>query len=622
MLRRLRSWARTLTKLVLLVLGYIWIGGAYKLAYAQLHDLNRFRSNLPISYYQQQFILDALLQQTWVFGPDFKDYIGVLPNLGTLASVIAGGNPQAVLADYLREREQQLSTLPDRYPHSLFADEALQDAYLFSQGAALMGMIGAREQPRTLVATRTEGGRWRTTGMPDLNRASLLSRRLADQFPDSPAAPQALLRVAQSTQNPRERQELYRRLAAEYPGASEAEQASNALYDAARSEGKMDEAREYRRRALRAAEQSARERFPGKALPARTTLTLLGFRVDLSLLELQLQRPPIARTFLAEAQRDVERLRSIPAMEEPDRDRLSDQRSRLERARSELWVSDLFQTLKVGVPGPPPRPREYTVSGRALLGEKPLPGVEVLLAEREFRGGGMEALGQLGQVRHRAVTDRRGAFRVPGVPAGEYRVVAVYPAQPEVAGGAPVVPVAAADTKDAIPEKLVLTDRALSLPPLRFEAALRSRTFGEVDAVGAAVPLEWETYPGAAAYRVEVVPAHQTGAYQGRVPPDRRQEFFRNPVLWEAKSSEPRAECPLLPLAPDVPQMAQMAQYEYRVTALDAGGRELARSVPALGRFNLSTKARAKLMELKPPVRQGGQRRRGPRFGPRQGEQQ
>ncbi len=49
MAKRLKSWARTLTKLTLLVLGYFWIGAAYKLVYAQTHDPTRFHRRLPIS---------------------------------------------------------------------------------------------------------------------------------------------------------------------------------------------------------------------------------------------------------------------------------------------------------------------------------------------------------------------------------------------------------------------------------------------------------------------------------------------------------------------------------------------------------------------------------------------
>ena len=126
MLRRLKSWFRTSAKLSLLILGYFWLGAAYKLIYAQTHDVSRFKGRIPIPYYQQQFILDALLSQTWIFGPDFRNYIGELPSLGALVNT----NTQAALADYCRSREKQLNDVVDRYPYSLFAEEALDDAFL------------------------------------------------------------------------------------------------------------------------------------------------------------------------------------------------------------------------------------------------------------------------------------------------------------------------------------------------------------------------------------------------------------------------------------------------------------------------------------------------------------
>src|SRR6185503_12669836 len=115
---------------------------------AQTHDLTRFKSKLPISYYQQQFLIDSLIHQTWMFGPDFREYIGELPSLGALVS----SNPQAVLADYCRKREAQLAALPRRYPHSLFSEEALEDSFQLSQGASLLGVFGSREQPRIALA--------------------------------------------------------------------------------------------------------------------------------------------------------------------------------------------------------------------------------------------------------------------------------------------------------------------------------------------------------------------------------------------------------------------------------------------------------------------------------------
>ena len=78
----------------------------------------------------------------------------------------------------------------------------------------------------------------------------------------------------------------------------------------------------------------------------------------------------------------------------------------------------------------------------------------------------------------------------------------------------------------------------------------------------------------------------------------------RRSIRTQRRRQRPR-NAHLLPLAPDVPQAAQVAQYEYRVTALDGAGRELASSADPLSRFSLSQQARNVLMELEPPMRGG-----------------
>ncbi|HEU4752548.1 MAG TPA: hypothetical protein VFU47_05515, partial [Armatimonadota bacterium] len=61
MKRRALRWLLTLVKLVLLVLGYFWVGAAYKLVYAQTHDITRFQGRIPLPYYQHQFLIDTLI---------------------------------------------------------------------------------------------------------------------------------------------------------------------------------------------------------------------------------------------------------------------------------------------------------------------------------------------------------------------------------------------------------------------------------------------------------------------------------------------------------------------------------------------------------------------------------
>lgn len=616
MLRRIGGWVRTLAKLVLLVLGYFWVGAAYKLVYAQTHDVTRFKGRIPIPYYQQQFLLDALLYQTWMFGPDFRNYIGELPSLGTLVST----NTQAALADYCRAREVQLNGVADRYPYSLFAEEALDDAYLYSMGASLLGLVGSRERPAQEYAA-PQGKHWTVAGIPNSERAVKLSRRLADTFPESPQASSALFRVAEAEAQAGRKTEslaVYRRVLSEYPHSEQAESSADALARAARAAGKLEQARNFQRQAMRAAEYTARERFPGKALPPRAALSVLGFRLELSDLELQLRRLAPARELAAVADREAARVGSIRSLEQGLKGDLKDRQEQLEELRNELWVADLFDAVKVDLPGPAPRAREFPVSGTVLLEGKPFEGVEVVLAG----GQGGEAP-HLNSRRapsapgtYRARTDRRGRYTITGVPSGPYLVATLFPAQ--MPDGRIVQPEGVAPLPETdFPIPAILDRAPLTLPDLRFRRALPTRTFGEVPPVGTAVRVEWEPWPGAANYEVKVLCVRDMrGQFERRVPEAKREEFRQDPVLWSrAGVRETHADCPLLPIAPDVPPQVIAVQYEYQVTAYDAAGAPLATNSRPLSRFYLSPAARETMLKQKPPTRGGGRRRGNRRPG-------
>lgn len=611
MLRRVLGWLRTLGKLALLVLGYFWVGAAYKVVYAQTHDVTRFKGRIQIPYYQQQFLLDALLYQTWMFGPDFRNYIGELPSLGTLVST----NTQAALADYCRAREVQLNGVADRYPYSLFAEEALDDAYLYSMGASFLGLVGSRERPAQVYAA-PQGKHWSVAGVPNSERSVRLSRRLADTFPDSPQASAALFRVAEAEAQAGRKAEslaLYRRVLAEYPHSEQAEASANALARAARATGRLEQARNYQRLAMRAAERTARERYPGKALPPRATLSVLGFRLELSSLELQLNRVVPARELATVADRETARVGSVRSLEESLKSDLKDRRERLQELRNELWVADLFDAVKVPLPGPAPRAREFPVSGRVLLEGQPFEGVEVVLAG----GQGGEAP-RLSSRRapsapgtYRARTDRHGRYTITGVPAGAYVVATLFPAQ--VPDGRIIQPEGVAPLPESdFPQPAVVDDAPLSLPDLRFRRALPTRTFGEVPPAGPNIRLEWEPWPLAARYVVKVFPSGGLrGMFDKRVPEEKREEFRQDPVLWsQSDLRETHADCPLRPIAPDIPPQVLAVQYEYQVAAYDAAGVALATSSRPLCRFYLSSAAREAMLKQKPPVRGGGRRRR------------
>ena len=623
MKKRLKSWARTLSKLVLLVLCYFWVGAAYKAIYAQTHDITRLKKKVPLPYYQQEFLVDSLIHQTWVLGPDFAQFIGEMPNLIALM----GGNPFNALAEYFSGREHALATLPDRYPRSLYAEAALSDASsFFSQTAALLNLFSERERPRQAMTVAGQNAGWVENPMPDFARTSELSLRLANDYPDSPHAPEALRRVAESEDRngrPEEARALYRRIAMEYPRSEEAQAAAQALYQQAVSAGKWDEARSYKRQALAAMERLARDRHPGKAIPPSETVNLLGYHVDLTGLNLQLRALTEARSELELAQTGIGRLAGIKSLDEGVKGDLKRVRERTDHATSELWVADLFQKMDVGVPGPPPRPTEHDVTGRVVVEGKPLPGVQVqLVDDPDAQGGGGNRGMRLGPfaftqpARFQATTDKDGAYRMTGVASGVYRLRAVYPL---IVERRPIVPqgLGTDENEDQSVGRVRVEKQNVQLPDLRFKQGVQPDTFGEVPPQGTAVRLQWQPLPGATSYRAEVrstfmfAPLFQSRTRGGGPRPG---QFGRPISLWKSgKVTGSSVDCPLLELAPDQPAAARAAQYQYVITAFDAHGNEITHSSDPLGRFHLSPKAVAALLEQHPPTRlgPGGRRRRG-----------
>ncbi len=617
----------TLLKAVGVALVYLWLGAAYKLVYAQSHDITKFERKIPLPYYQQQFVVESLTGQTWMFGPEFQAYLGKLPSLGALFTA----NPFVTLADYCRVRERELAELPRRYPHGQYSEEALGDAYgFYSQGAAVLSVIGAREQPRRVLRAAlpqmagVELGAV-TWPLPDDSRVVEAALRLGNGFPGAEQAPDALLRAAQSREREGkvdEAQELYGRIAREYPRSEASITAAEALYDAAEVSGSIPRMREYRRRALEAAERVARDRYPGRALPARNTITILGQRVDLSGLELRVQNEEEAESLLAVATREADRVRATRSLDEGARREFRRTRERMERVRNELWVADLYRAMEVGIPGPPPRPQEYAVLGRALLDGKPLAGVEIALTQgnpgrRIFGGNTLDS-------RYRARTGADGRLRIPDVPAGEYGVNVVYETRPATAAGAAMVP-EGGEYGTAFPARVVVEGGVTRIPDLRFQRGIAPVTFGEVAAEGDGLRLHWNLWPGAASYRVEVLAAPEVSReFQERAPGDQRTAFRRRPVLWtSAPVTGTTVLAPLRPIAPDNPSRNRLSQWEYQVTALDGKDSVLAISPPALARFTLSVAAQSRMLELKPPVYRRARQPRGGQHGGRaQGGQQ
>ncbi len=596
MRRRLLGWARTSFKLWLLVMCYVWLGATYKLVYAQTHDVSRFERRLPLPYYQQQFLVETLMGQTWMFGPEFRQYIGSLPNFAALFST----NPIASLSDYFTRREVELTTLPDRHPYGLYSEEALDDAYSFyAQVGATLSVFGAREAPVRVLRGRSGRGSPTVLPLPDQTRVVSEALSLANGYPDSPRAGDALLRVGQGYAQEgrvKESEAIYHRIEREYPRASATVAAAEALYTAAETRQDVAGMRQARRRALQAEERVSRERFAGRALPARNTLTLFGFRVDLSALELQFANVGDSQTLAGVAAQEMLRLRSVASLDEGMRRDFGRARRRLERVRSELWVVDLFRELDVELPGPPPRPREYSLTGRVTLESRPFAGVEVLLGEvgRSLRGN---IAGEIPNLRYRARTTPDGRFRIADVPSGDYSVAVLYPTRP---GGRAVVPVGG-EYADHWPGRVSVSGGNTELPEIRFARALMPITFGEQPPTADAIRLSWQPWPGAT-YRVRVLAAPEmAGLFINRRPPEARGPFRRRPVLWSGTTSANSVDCPLVPIAPDQPRTAQVAAWVYEVDALGPDGHLLGVSPASLGRFNLSVAARVRMLDLKPP---------------------
>ena len=599
-MRRVLAWLRTTVKLVLLVLCYIWSGTIYKFVYAQAHDVRRFENRLPVPYYQQQFLVDSLLQQTWILGPDFRQFIGELPSLGALMN----RNLQSTLAEYCERRERELLTLPDRFPYSLVAEQALEDAYVYAQGVAMFSVSGARERPAQVLATYQPGLGWRMAGLPDAVRAARVARRLADLYPDNAHAPLALLREGEAAiQAGRQEdgREIYRRVVHEYPKSAEAEQAADVLVRASREGGDLESARHYRRLGLEAATYSTRETHPGTPPPPRAVLMIAGLRLDLAGLELQFREWSRAQELTRLAAEEVTRLAG-QRLDDSGRRDLRDRGARLDQVRNQIWVADLFRSLGFEAPGPPPQADSFEVTGRVLLEGRPLPGVEIYLGDRsQGPRPGPRALARAARSRlFRGVTDASGRYRVAGVTPGRYVPTLVFPSMHRPRGGPafPIVPVSGG-TVNGFPAAVDLGPSDRVLPDLTFRRALGTRTFGEIGLEGDRVRLQWDPWPGATRYRLEVLAAPGLSRiFDRRIPARRRSRWRAHPVLWEGEAATGTAAVPAADLMANDGRTLLAAQYEYVVRAFDGAGREIAASCPPLGRFYLSAGARLRMIEL------------------------
>lgn len=600
--RRLKAVLLGLLQAACLAYGYIWLGGVYKLSYALSHDVSRLKTKLPqLPYYQQQFLLDSLLQQTWVYGNDFSEFVGPLPSLAALF----GANPAGALADYCAARTTQLSEFPSRHPGSIYSDAALDAGYQYARAAAFLGLLGARTQPSRAVA-RPIGGRWRPVGLPDFASAAALSGRLADEYPESVLAPGALARRAEGQMDAgrlKDGLKLFTRVGQEYPNSAEAERAANALYAGAAAAGNYPQMREFRERAVRAAAASGRELSATGRLSSASSVAILGYQVDLSEIQLRLRQVFEATEHAALARSEIARLSGLEELNDDARSELETASRRASRVGDHLWVERLFKRLELPVPGEPPAPPAGTVTGRVTLGTKPLPEIEVALAQRNtFARSGSDALSILRSIPFRGRTDRVGRYVIRGVPAGEYRPLLLFDT---LKNGRPIVP------NSTVSPMIRVEPGNQELPDTRFEFALKTRSYGELNADGGEVSLTWDPEPGAATYEVGVYAAPEMfGAFRRRFrsvgfQAMRRRRF----ALWQsARVSGTSAGCPVGALAPDDARVAPLVSYEYVVRALNSEGVVLLESARPLSRFTLGAAARVEMLAR---ARRGQKQNRG-----------
>jgi hypothetical protein len=255
--------------------------------------------------------------------------------------------------------------------------------------------------------------------------------------------------------------------------------------------------------------------------------------------------------------------------------------------------------LEAGTPGVPPKAREFPVQGRILLNGKAVPGAGVALRPGTA-GTRPDPQSVRGEIVYRAVADKDD-YLIPAVPSGSYRPALLYPVHPTRTSTDVLVPIADGDS--AFPTRFDVGAAPVTLPDARLRIGLRTSTFGEVSHVDERIVLRWEAWPGAADYRIEVLPSAGARFYHDRVPNDQRDAFHAHPVLWAGTTTSTEIGCPLKEVAPDRDsiQSAAIAVYQYQVTALDSAGNVLAQSAWPMSRFILEGKTRALMLSKPPP---------------------
>jgi len=510
-MRRTGRFLRGTLFFLLYLFLYLWSGAAFKLVYNLGHEKSGatglaggMGTLRDLVGYQIQFRLDAWTRLTYLFGSDFGRYIGG-PNP-------APWSPPAVLAAWLQERAWSLLALADERGDSLWADNALRDAVFFGALAAQIRPPEVSQIHRVVWFCRGREA-WRWTGLPESETVSReAAERLINNYPESPFVPQALAGLMEQYRQSYDFDrvnEVAHQLVQGYPASNLALGTALMLANLHAVHQEYAQAAELLAPVLEAAEKPD--------LLLREQLQLQRMRLNLAGYYLQAGRPGEARAQYehvawvlgrAVAQRRAEGnqgRRETGPSELEDRE-LEALQKEIESGLQEVWVAEMFQALEVPYqPAPPPKeePR-YTVRGRVLCGEQPVAGIKVGLPVRGVGPDQEVNLGQLPWIGAQnadyfGVTDPHGGFTLRNIPPGRYSLILladlkVLPPQTVLA---------------EVPVPVVVKDRAVQLPPVRFRPAVvpispSRQKAGEKGSLF----LRWQPFPGAARYTVFVAPDH------------------------------------------------------------------------------------------------------------------
>jgi tetratricopeptide (TPR) repeat protein len=386
--RRWMSVVRSAALAVVLLLVYVTSGAAYKVAYGIGHE--RELANRSRLWYQLQFRGYGPLPVAWMFGPAFPLYVQA--ELGSDLPV-GGGNTGTL---WTPVDISQMELLLERYPKSIWADNAQFEVATYR-----------RRQPggRPLLVIGCEAGDRQpsqTWVREDMAGTVEEYQRLVEDYPESPFAPLALSQQALiglsllDFELPRS---SYERMLKDYPDDVEAYAAGMGLSVLYLSEGEWE-------KALEAADIAANVALwdvKGEALFAAAQAAEGAGEEEIA-------RDRYARA--REAAHDAVE-RAIKGEKGPTRLTKGDlfERSNAVMEACDAALSGESRPVSVAAAG-------TEVVGRIVKDDRGLPGVRVAIGASPGPRGLPSPFVSGPAVS--ATTDAEGAFRMTGVPPGEY----------------------------------------------------------------------------------------------------------------------------------------------------------------------------------------------------------